>query len=206
MSTLSISLKLPLLFIDELNVFLTHFLAFVPGKTGKLLRRLFLRARGVRMGKRLVLDVGVSVLGKGISLGDDVRVMRNSLLCAETGTLTLGNKVGINSNSSLDANDGGTILIGSNVMIGQNVVIRASNHNFSESEKPISEQGHIHGSIEIGDDVWIGSNTVITAGASVGSHCVISAGSLVTKKLPANTVCAGVPAKVIRYRSNELTS
>ena len=52
----------------------------------------------------------------------------------------------------------------------------------------------------IGDDVWLGANAVVTAGVSIGSGAVVGAGAVVTTDLPPMSICAGVPARVIRYR------
>ncbi len=48
------------------------------------------------------------------------------------------------------------------------------------------------------DNVWCGANVVITSGVTVGERCVIGANSVVTQDLPARTICAGAPAKVLR--------
>jgi acetyltransferase-like isoleucine patch superfamily enzyme len=48
--------------------------------------------------------------------------------------------------------------------------------------------------------VWFGAGVVVLAGVTIGSHCVIAAGSVVTKDIPANSIAGGVPAKVIRER------
>jgi acetyltransferase-like isoleucine patch superfamily enzyme len=44
----------------------------------------------------------------------------------------------------------------------------------------------------------IGSSVTILCGVTIGSNAVVGAGSVVTKDVPANTVVAGVPAKVIK--------
>jgi acetyltransferase-like isoleucine patch superfamily enzyme len=50
----------------------------------------------------------------------------------------------------------------------------------------------------IGDDVWIGANAVILPGVTIGKHCVVAAGAVVTKDVPDNSLVAGVPAKLIK--------
>ena len=52
--------------------------------------------------------------------------------------------------------------------------------------------------ILISDDVWIGANAVITAGVTLGKHCIIGAGSVVTKDIPAYSIAVGNPAKVVK--------
>ena len=55
--------------------------------------------------------------------------------------------------------------------------------------------------MHIGDDVWIGTNVIILPGVNIGSHCIIGAGAVVTKDVPDYAIVGGVPAKVIRYRT-----
>ena len=61
------------------------------------------------------------------------------------------------------------------------------------------------GNITIGNDVWIGMKCIIMGGVTIGDGAVIGAGSVVTKDVPPYSVCAGVPAKHIKYRFNEET-
>jgi maltose O-acetyltransferase len=52
--------------------------------------------------------------------------------------------------------------------------------------------------VKIGNDCWFGANVTVCPGVEIGDNCVIGAGSVVTKSIPANTFAAGVPARVIR--------
>ncbi|MEC1375469.1 DapH/DapD/GlmU-related protein [Heyndrickxia oleronia] len=52
--------------------------------------------------------------------------------------------------------------------------------------------------IRIGNDVWIGGSCVILAGVTIGDNSIVAAGSVVTKDVPANTIVAGNPAKILR--------
>ena len=52
--------------------------------------------------------------------------------------------------------------------------------------------------IKVGNNVFIGYNTVMLRGAEIGDNCIIGAGSVVSGKIPPNSVAAGVPAKVIK--------
>lgn len=55
----------------------------------------------------------------------------------------------------------------------------------------------------IEDNVFIGPNAVIIGGCRVGKNAIIGAGSVVTKDVPANSIVAGNPAKVISYQEND---
>ena len=99
----------------------------------------------------------------------------------------------------------GPVEIGKNVIIAQHVVISGLNHEFESILMPISKQPIRKKTIRIDDDCWIGANVVITAGVQIGKHCVIAAGAIVTRDIPAFSVAAGNPAKVIkRYNSTTL--
>ena len=88
--------------------------------------------------------------------------------------------------------------IGSHVHIGQNTTVSGLNHNYSDPNLRIDEQGVSTELVIISDDVWIGANAMVVAGANIGNHCVVAAGSVVNNIIPPYSVCAGVPAKVIK--------
>lgn len=92
----------------------------------------------------------------------------------------------------------GPVCIGNHVNLAQGITVTALNHNFEDSSKRIDEQGVSTKPVVIGDDVWIGANAVILPGVTIGSHCVVAAGAVVTKDIPDHTLVGGVPAKVIK--------
>ena len=92
----------------------------------------------------------------------------------------------------------GPVKIGNNVNLAQGITVTALNHNFSDSNKRIDEQGVSTNPVTIEDDVWIGANAVVLPGVKIGNHCVVAAGAVVTKDVPPHSLVAGVPAKVIK--------
>ena len=92
----------------------------------------------------------------------------------------------------------GPVDIGSHVNLAQGITVTALNHNFSDANKRIDEQGVSTSPVKIEDDVWIGANAVILPGVTIGEHCVVAAGAIVTKDVPPHSLVAGVPAKVIK--------
>ena len=92
----------------------------------------------------------------------------------------------------------GPVEIGNNVNLAQGITVTALNHNFSDTNKRIDEQGVSTTPVTIEDDVWIGANAVILPGVTIGEHSVVAAGAVVTKDVPPHSLVAGVPAKVIK--------
>ena len=88
------------------------------------------------------------------------------------------------------------VIIGDNCQMAPNVAIYTAGHPVHpDSRNTAWEYGK---EVRIGDNVWIGRNTVICPGVTVGDCCVIGAGSVVTKDIPAWTIAAGNPCRVIR--------
>ena len=92
----------------------------------------------------------------------------------------------------------GPVCIGSHVNLAQGITVTALNHNFEDTNKRIDEQGVSTKPVVIGDDVWIGANAVILPGVTIGNHCVVAAGAVVTKDVPDHALVGGVPAKTIK--------
>ncbi len=92
----------------------------------------------------------------------------------------------------------GPVTIGSHVNLAQGITVTALNHNFEETGKRIDQQGVSTNPVVIGDDVWIGANAVVLPGVTIGSHCVVAAGAVVTKDVPTHTLVGGIPAKIIK--------
>ena len=110
------------------------------------------------------------------------------------GDVTIGDKTIIGIGSVVI----GPVAIGNNVLIAQNIVMSGLNHGYEDIHLPPSEQDVTCKQIIINDNVWIGANSVITAGVTLGKHCVIGAGSIVTKSIPEYSVAVGNPAKIIK--------
>lgn len=61
-------------------------------------------------------------------------------------------------------------------------------------------QGCNEKGIVIENDVWIGANSVITDGVTIKMGSIIAAGAVVTKDTELNSINAGVPSKIIKFR------
>ena len=153
--------------------------------------------------------------GSNILIGDRVVICSDSRFTALgvfhpviLRTLRFGASLTIGSDSGLS---GTTICaalsvdIGERCLIGADVMITDTDFHPLESKdrRYRSELDARARPVIIKDDVFIGARVVVLPGVTIGTGAVIGAGSVVTKDVPAFTVCAGNPACVIRHLRQE---
>jgi len=144
------------------------------------IRKFFLKKILKRMGNSCYIAMGVDIRGK----------VRN---------ITIGNNVVVNPNTILDAR-GGSITIGNNVDIGQETNIWTLEHDPNDNNHGVKG-----GAVIIGDHVWISTRVTILPNVKLGRGAVIASNSVVTRDVPDSCIVAGIPAKIIGVRKNDLT-
>ncbi len=96
------------------------------------------------------------------------------------------------------------ITLKDNVWIGANVTLATPNHPFLPEERLPAAYPDGHHDLEysspitIEENCWICSSATICGGVTIGKNSIVSAGAVVTRDVPPNSIVAGVPAKVIR--------
>ena len=86
-------------------------------------------------------------------------------------------------------------------MMGPDVVFVSQNHNFTDPDIPLQDQGEVESDpVEVGDNIWIGTSVIILPGRKIGNNVIIGAGAVVTKDVPRLSIVGGVPAEVLRFR------
>lgn len=90
--------------------------------------------------------------------------------------------------------DGGTVRIGENVFIGPFCGFYTASHPLNYAERNTGLEKALP--IVVGDNCWFGANVSVLQGVTIGSGCVIAAGSVVTEDIPENCLVAGVPATI----------
>lgn len=112
-----------------------------------------------------------------------------------------GDHVFIGNNTYINYNccflDSAKVTIGDYVYMGPNCNIFTPCHPIHHElrKEKVTEYAL---PVTVGSHSWIGGDVVITPGVTIGENCVIGAGSVVTKDIPANSIAVGNPCKVIR--------
>ena len=152
-------------------------LSLIPGLTGVYLRRAFYKFALARCTFNCWLGFGSVFSHAGAEVGDNVYV---GVFCC-LGDVALEDDV----------------LLGSHV----SVMNGGAQHGIERLDVPIREQPGTWVRVTIGRDTWIGDRAIVLA--DVGKHCVIGAGSVVTKPIPDYAIAVGSPAKVLRLRNEQ---
>jgi lipopolysaccharide O-acetyltransferase len=140
-------------------------------------------------------------------------------MLAGGGELRLDPGVVIQRGATLSVRHGSTLAVGSDSRLGSDIVISVArevtlgrsvltaarcyisdhNHEFSNPELPVLQQGMTPPEpVMIGDGSWLGINVCILAGVSLGKNCVVAANSVVTSSFPDYSVIGGAPARLLR--------
>lgn len=136
-----------------------------------------------------------------------------NLSISENGKLVVNNKQQIYANTYISVSKGATLEFFGNGYVNYGCNIDCFEHISIGKGTYISKQVYIRDSdnhdieyegykksapIIIGEHCWIGMRATILKGVTIGDGAIIAAGSLVNKDVPANSLVAGVPAKVIK--------
>lgn len=109
----------------------------------------------------------------GVKVGKDCRI-QTTCWGSEPWLVEIGNRVTITDETIILTHDGSTWLV-----------------------RDGSGRRYAYRPVRIGDDVFIGVRSILMPGVEIGNHCIVAAGSIVTKSVPPGSIVAGTPAKII---------
>ena len=134
-----------------------------------------------------------AVVKRLLGKADDIWI-NPPFYCDDGHNIEVGRNTFINYNCTIL--DTGIVRIGENCQIAPNVSIYTAGHPVHPAVRNTLYEYGID--VTIGNNVWIGGNAVICPGVTIGDNAVIGAGSVVTKDIPAWSLAAGNPCRVIR--------
>ena len=143
----------------------------------------------------------IDCLYSGKVFVDDNCIFRHGvLLLPYGGSIHLAQNVSVGAYSVLYGHGG--LHIGCDTLIGPQVVIIPANHATESFDLPIRLQGETRRGINIGSNIWIGAGAKILDGVVIEDGAVVAAGAVVTERVPANAIVGGVPARILKMRTD----
>ena len=158
--------------------------------------------RCTRVGRRARTRGAPYIVNHGrIIIGDDFnlssRIVASELATGHQATIEIGNEVSINFGALISALR--LVKIGNHVNIGPYTVITDS--DFHDPRDRFAPPEGVPTVIE--DNVWLGVRVIVLKGSHIGRGSVITAGSLVSGRIPPNVIAGGIPARGIRHLGDE---
>lgn len=155
------------------------------------------RLRGARIEDRLICSGvmpqlhlrGELLVGSRVTFRNERG--RSAIGVNKGARLAIGERTLINTGTNIQAHV--DISIGAHCLIGEGVEIQDSNYHEVDEKAGVKQAA-----ITLGRNVWIGNRAVVLPGVTIGDHSVVAAGAIVTKDVPARSVVAGNPARVVR--------
>lgn len=153
---------------------------------------------------------------KYVKVGSKCLITANFIFESRSGYISIGNNVNIGGANLISREE---IIIGNDVTMAWGITIYDHNsHSINWDDRSMDNVQCYNDFVNFGnsvlnknwdnvksdriiicDKVWIGFDVLILKGVVIGEGAVIGAKSVVTKDVPAWTVCAGNPAKVVKY-------
>jgi acetyltransferase-like isoleucine patch superfamily enzyme len=157
----------------------------------------------IHLGNDVVIDDNCVLDAKGTSnrgifIGSGVFIGRNSIVYCKDGDIMIGDNTTVSFNC--DIFSGNLVRLGRNIQIAAYTFLNGGTHDFDRIDLPVQQQGRSGRGIVVEDNVWLGANVKVLDGVSIGQDAIVGAGAVVTDDLPALSIAAGMPARVIRMR------
>jgi len=172
------------------------------GVLDAMMRRVIVGAASMGAGHGLHVASGVNFkhierlrFGSGVFLGAGTYVQGRF-----DGHCEIGDQTWIGPGSYFDARD---LIIGEHVGWGPGAKVLGSAHTAIPVDVPIIRTDLVIKPVRIGAWADIGVNAVILPGVSIGKGAMVGAGAVVNKDVDDFAVVAGVPARFLRWRTDE---
>ena len=165
-----------------------------------LMRRVCLHALARRCGHQLHVAPNVAIKHpETMEFGDGVVISEGTILHGRfDGRCVIGNMVWIGPQSFLDARD---LVVEDFVGWGPGAKVLGSEHTGVPLALPIIATDLIIAPVHVSAGADIGTNAVLLPGVSVGRNAIVGAGAVVTHDVPPFAKVAGVPARIIGWRT-----
>ena len=114
--------------------------------------------------------------------------------------LTMGPGSFLNRNCYLDLS--APLILEDGVTVGHGVTFITIEHRGLPRQRGIDT----FRPITLRSRCWIGANVTVLPGVTIGAEAIVAAGSVITKDVPAGALVGGVPARMLRTGTDDLTA
>jgi maltose O-acetyltransferase len=155
----------------------------------------------VRRFKRYINQIQYNHIKEKYHIPKSFKFNGENILFYGEGKILIGENSYIGRYSSIQSGENCTVKIGDNCKISHFVLIYTTS---TDPNQDFNSKVLVNYSkdVIIGNGVWIGAHVFINPGVIIGDNSVIGANSVVTKNIPENSIYAGTPAKLIRFKKN----
>ena len=140
--------------------------------------------------------------GGPVKIGKGTHIHRDSII--ETGfggSLSIGTCTHVQPRCQFSAYKA-SIKIGCGVQIAPNCAFYPYDHGVAPGQLISKQPLHTKGGIVVEDDAWLGVGVIVLDGVRIGKGAVVGAGAVVTDDVPDGAIAVGVPARVVKMRSD----
>ena len=182
-----------------------HYLADI-NQRGFISPRARVWGANIRLGNNVFIDDAVLIYmepsGDCVEIGDRVRLQEEThVMAGSGGSVIIGTDTHVHRGCQLCGYKA-SIRIGRGVEIAARCAFYSYDHGLAEGLPIASQPLTSKGDIFIGDEAWLGYGAIVLSGVRIGRGAVIGAGSLVIADVPDDAIAVGVPARVIKRRSD----
>lgn len=199
------TLNLLILFLKSCLALFEMLIRYIPGGFGYVIRYHYYKLLLNKMGKNVLIDVGVFLNGtKNISIGDYTWIDTGCRIEALLGKIIIGKRVHIAPNVIIGARE--EVIIGDYVGIGAGAKIYANSERpfggkrMSGPMIPEKYKAFYSKKITLEKDSCVGTGAVLLPGANLGEGAVAGANTVIKKSIAAYDIVAGLPPRVIGKR------
>jgi acetyltransferase-like isoleucine patch superfamily enzyme len=158
----------------------------------------------IRIGDDVVVDDHCLLDAKGeghdgITIGSGVFIGRNTILSCKSGDIVLGDRANIGFNCEIFS--AARVELGARVLLAAYCYVIGGDHDWKDAGRPVLEQGRRAAGVTVGAGTWLGAGAKVLDGTTIGADAIVGAGAVVTSDVPASAIAVGVPAKVVRSRT-----
>ena len=157
----------------------------------------------VRIADDVVIDDNCLIDAKGqsnrgITIGSGVFIGRNSILSCKDGDIDIEDGANIGFNCELFS--ASRVRVGRNTLIAAYCYVIGGDHDFSNTQVPVLEQGRLSRGVDVGEGAWLGAGAKLLDGVTIGDRAIVGAGAVVKGSVAAGAIAVGIPARVIGTR------